>query len=147
MFFAMDGIGWIKSDRWMTDSNVCQWYGVQCFDGTEGGTSVGQGGNIGAIQRLILSKNNLRGRVPADISALPSLEVLELHQNGIWGPIQPRMYGMTSLKILYLDGNGFDGALSSELGNLVNLEKFTASENELTGTIPAEICSLGKLTM
>ena len=162
LYTVLDGVSWTDNSKWKTSEDVCDWYGIDCVgeDVDEGAyQEQGSGGRRrhrelqdeeekeGTIIGLKLSQNLLDGWLPADITALTSLQHLEMHKNKIRGQLPPYLYDMTSLRTLFLDYNKIEGEIPAEVGNLVNLEKLTLNENEIWGEIPTEIGLLTNLNM
>jgi hypothetical protein len=52
-YFQMDGDNWDQSDRWLTNLNYCEWYGITCGFGT-------------ALTKIELVDNGLKGWLDAD---------------------------------------------------------------------------------
>ena len=159
LYTVLDGVSWADNSNWKTSEDVCTWYGIDCVGEDVGEGAYQEQGNggrrrelqeeerEGTIIGLKLSQNFLDGWLPADISALTSLQHLEMHKNKIRGELPPYLYDMTSLRTLFLDDNKIEGEIPAEVGNLVNLEKLTLNENEIWGEIPVEIGLLTKLNM
>ena len=92
-----------------------------------------------------LRKNNLMGKIPAELGDLSQLEVLSLPDNQLQGEIPSELGDLTNLTRLWLSGNGLVGKIPPELGNLNNLERMWLTSNQLSGAIPSELGSLANL--
>ena len=114
LYYATDGANWKHNDGWLTDPDMCNWYGVgSCW-------------SIGNEQRIIsldLSDNNLRGTLPTQLGDLVDLEILWLGRNQLSGPIPESIGNARKLEQLHLENNRLTGPLPASLVNLANLEE------------------------
>ena len=64
LYLSNGGDEWLNNDQWMTKAHECEWYGVFCnvYDGM--------------VDKLDLSKNNLKGYMPPELGELRGLEYL-----------------------------------------------------------------------
>ena len=148
------GMGWHTQQYWMTEQDICEWYGIDCDEN-------------GSISSIVLGSNQLVGSFPTEIFSLPELVHLKLYSNTIYfnfdGMDQAHklktlsldntgldsMQGVgnaRSLVDLSLGGNQLSGAIPEELSRLVNLETLVLSHNHLDAYIPYWIESLVSLT-
>lgn len=121
------------------------------------------------LVKLVLAKNSLRGRFPASLGELSSLETLQaadnewnqfplevtllsslvqldLSGNVFGGLLPPQIGNLSSLRELFLNGCNFSGGIPPELSNLTNLERILdLSDNSLLGTIPSSLGNLVNL--
>ncbi|XP_039163146.1 receptor-like protein EIX1 [Eucalyptus grandis] len=67
--------------------------------------------NLSTLKALILSNNRLTGNIPSNISELKQLETLDLSFNHLSGQIPPGMSSMTFLNSLNLSYNNLDGEI------------------------------------
>lgn len=67
--------------------------------------------NLSTLRALILSNNQLMGSIPGNISGLKQLETLDLSFNRLSGRIPPGMSSMTLLNSLNLSYNNLDGEI------------------------------------
>ena len=132
LYNATGGANWTNNDGWLTNVPISQWDGV---------TTDGRG----RVTELNLTRNQLKGAIPAELGSLANLELLALGGNQLTGKIPAGLGSLTNLEELYLWGNELTGAIPTELGSLANLVQLQLSENQLTGAIPTELGSLANL--
>ena len=125
---ALGGAHWDRTDAWLTDAPLEDWYGVDVV----GGDLVG----------LRLPDNNLTGELPDVLAELERLNHLDLRWNAIAGAIPASVGEMGALRTLLLTGNDLTGAVPGQLGSLSELQRLDLAHNSLTGEIPPQ---LGKL--
>ncbi|KAK3016665.1 hypothetical protein RJ639_006760 [Escallonia herrerae] len=89
------------------------------------------------ITSIKLSKKNLRGSIPPDLTKLSGLIELWLDGNALTGSI-PDFTGCTNLKIIHLEDNHLTGELPSSLLNLPNLRELYLQDNMLSGTVRSD---------
>jgi Leucine-rich repeat (LRR) protein len=118
-------------DRWLLQSDPCQWSGVSCQNNRITGLSFGNLGN-----------RKLTGRLPSDIGSLAMLTRLEIESGELTGPLPAEIGFLYNLKTLTIRNSHLSGGVPPELGSLVNLEELDLAGNQLAGSIPA---TLGKL--
>ena len=106
-YTATGGASWIAATGW-NSSSATSWLGV-----TESG---------GHVIGLSLPDNNLTGVIPAALSALPFLQVLDL------------------------SGNRLSGTIPPEVTTLTTLAQLSLARNQLVGLIPDTITALTALT-
>ena len=130
-YHATNGDRWrrAKSDGWLTDAPLDEWYGVD----TDAN---------GRVTVLDLTESGLRGYIPPELGNLSSLTALYLDYNGLEGSIPPELGNLSNLTILYLHDNRLSGTLSPSLGRLVNLTELDLVNNNFTGWIPSELGGL-----
>lgn len=132
-YFAMGGASWTNSGAWLGDKQECNWYGVDC-DGNKFSTS------------LNLAVNNLRGKIPHEISALTTLQNIDLFFNSITGSLPDGFSGLQSLATLDLQQNLLTGlAFPASITDLTQLESYRISNNDLSGEIVTQIGFLRNL--
>ena len=122
-------------------------------------------GQLDALTRLYLHRNNLTGGIPAELNDLTNLVWLRLYDNDLGGEI-PDLSGMTSLERLYIHQNQLTGGVPAglsdsvthilvqrnelsgeipDLSGMSNLVWLGLYDNELSGSIPASLGMLSKL--
>lgn len=62
IYESCGGDAWYHTDNWMSSVSICNWYGIDCVDGS--------------VVSIVLSANNLQGVFPPNIFFLPNLDTL-----------------------------------------------------------------------
>lgn len=155
LYDALGGEDWDRSEGWMTDAPLGDWYGVSTVDGrvTEialaGNGLTGelpyQVGDLLVLRRLDLRWNAVGDRLPDELGSLAALETLLLTGNDFTGEIPWSLGGLSSVKRLDLSHNGLTGKIPGEFGSLKTLESLGLHSNELTGEIPWELTQASSL--
>jgi len=132
LYHATGGPDWTRTDNWLTDESVDEWYGVVVD-------------SAGRVSGLHLHRNGLTGQLPDELGDLAGLRSLQLHGNQLTGSIPPELGGLRRLGALVLSDNDLSGALPPELAELDSLRGFWAGDNELEGVVPAAFRDLRPL--
>ncbi|KAK3005622.1 hypothetical protein RJ639_015899 [Escallonia herrerae] len=85
---------------------------------------------------IYLGNNSLSGGIPATISPLKFVHVLDLSNNNLSGTIPDQMSNLTNLETLDLSGNQLSGEIPRSLENPHFLSSFSVANNDLEGLIP-----------
>ncbi|MCZ6594046.1 MAG: leucine-rich repeat domain-containing protein [Bacteroidetes bacterium] len=149
LYTTTAGDNW--NQKWDLNQEVSNWPGVTVKNGhvTEirmlfnnlTGSLPASLSDLTKLKVLELSFNNLSGEIPFAIGALKNLEVLALNGNYLSGAIPNSICYLTNLKQLHLSSNKLSGDLPSEINRLTNLEVFNVFDNDLSGKIPLELAS------
>ena len=137
------GQEWLRSDNWLSDTPLNQWYGVST-------------GPKGRVTHLHLFGNHLRGRIPPELGDLEYLELLDLSSqppgtrvvdartNTLLGSLPVELGKLSQLRVMNLEWSHGSGRFSipRSFGDLASLEWLNLSYANLEGRIPPE---LGKL--
>lgn len=154
LYFSGD---WQNDNRWLSESNECQWAGIECTNSqsvTELKLTDGEniGGTIPAdlalltnLRLLHLFNNGHTGSIPTSLGSLEFLEELEMEINRLTGTIPTELGKFKSMYSLSLFANGLGSTIPSELGNLSTLILLSLSDNQFTGTIPTSLELLDNL--
>ncbi len=169
LYDDLGGSDWTRSDNWLTDAPLRDWYGVEvdsqgriielrlftwmvAEDGSRTRTGLGLTGEIppelGSLLHLRVldfSGNQLTGEIPPELGALTQLVNLDLHGNQLTGKIPPELGALRRLTVLDFSGNRLTGEIPPELGALAQLERLYLYRNQLTGEIPPELRALTRL--
>lgn len=129
LYDSTNGAGWVYNGNWNGPPGTeCTWYGVSCDDGE---THV-----LGINLNLGFSSlsNNLTGSLPASLTGLSHLKLLDVSNNALTGSI-PHLSGLTGLQTADFSFNSFSGSLPP-LDGLSQLQYFAAASCGLSGAIP-----------
>lgn len=88
------------------------------------------------LKLVYLTRNDLSGEIPQDISYLRRLLRLDLSDNNIRGSIPTEISGLTRLLTLRLQDNMLSGKIPDFSGKLSNLKELNLTNNELYGRLP-----------
>ena len=131
LYNSTNGANWTNKTNWLTGCTPCGWYGVTCTNGR--------------VTRLNLIGNSLVGTLPASLSALTSLQSLELGANALTGGIPSGIGSLTALQTLNLSRTQLGGGIPAGLGQLTRLQNLLLNESALTGSLPASLGTLAQL--
>ncbi|GFQ01219.1 receptor-like protein 12 [Phtheirospermum japonicum] len=88
------------------------------------------------VTGIDLSKNNLSGDIPDELTSLVELRSLNLSGNHLTGLIPDRIGNMKQLESLDLSINSLSGEIPSSFTAMSSLSYLNVSYNNLTGKIP-----------
>jgi hypothetical protein len=131
LYASTNGAQWYDKAGWTTTNTPCTWHGVTC--------------QAGHVSELDLRDNNLAGPLPAQLSDLTQLRVLNLKRNAVTGGAPAGLASLAQLQTLDLSENSLTGAIPTQLGSLAVLQTLNLSNNQLTGGIPSQLASLAAL--
>ncbi|CAN6353082.1 unnamed protein product [Urochloa humidicola] len=94
---------------------------------------------VDSLVELVLSGNQLIGRIPSGLFRYENLTLLDLSQNNLTGTIPNGFNNLTKLETLLLSENRLSGEIPGSLLNLTELSRFAANQNNFTGAIPSWI--------
>jgi len=144
---ALDGENW--GTNWFTDAPMEEWDGLYFENGILKAIDLSGHGLTGeipaAIDKLtslehLILQNNAITSIPAELSALKNLRVLDLGMNQISGNLPESIAELTNLVWLQLSDNEFEGEIPvSYFNNLSNLNFFNVQSNKLVGKITPEL--------
>ena len=128
------GAFWKEATNWLGEAPLGDWHGIE----TDA---------EGHVTSIDLRYNNLRGRLPPELTMMDRLEALRLAGNGLTGHIPPELARLDRLATLDLSVNLLTGPIPPDLGRLEDLAVLDLSANGLTGSVPSELGRLGRLTV
>lgn len=137
-----------RSLDWNDTTSVCtSWVGVTCSaDGTHvltlrlpgiglvGSIPSNTLGKLDGLKILSLRSNLLSGKIPSDITSLPSLQYLYLQHNNLSGDVPSSL--SPTLIVLNLSFNLLEGKIPKTVQNLTQLTGLNLQNNNLSGPIP-----------
>ncbi|KAL7579018.1 hypothetical protein ACA910_019060 [Epithemia clementina (nom. ined.)] len=121
-FTSTGGSNWKNKDGWLTNPDICTWYGVTCRDNA-------------FVETINLGGNNLVNSPPKEIFELGGLKKLWLYSN----PIDFRFDGIenaTMLENIQLDSTNTQSLQG--VGNAPALKYLDVRFNGLLGTLPED---------
>nr|GEY33294.1 leucine-rich repeat-containing protein [Tanacetum cinerariifolium] len=92
---------------------------------------------LGLVKTVDLSNNNLKGKIPYELTNLHGLLVLDLSHNALVGEIPRDVGQMTELLTLNLSRNFFSGKIPSTMSQMDRLNDLDVSYNNLRGRVPS----------
>ncbi|KAK1435259.1 hypothetical protein QVD17_01020 [Tagetes erecta] len=92
---------------------------------------------LGLLTIIDLSRNNLTGKIPQELTNLSKLIALDLSMNALHGEIPPNIGEMKELQILDLSRNNLSGVIPSSMSEISFLNYLDVSYNNLSGKIPS----------
>lgn len=155
LYNSTAGAQWFDKTGWLVTTTPCSWYGVACQSGhvttldlqdnNLAGSLPAQLSALASLQRLLLLRNELTGAIPTGLGSLAQLQELDLSENQLTGSIPAQLGNLAQLQTLSLSNNLLSGTIPSQLGNLAALRVLDLSTNRLTGAIPTALASLSSL--
>ncbi|KAI3676665.1 hypothetical protein L1987_86277 [Smallanthus sonchifolius] len=97
------------------------------------------------LRILDLIGNQISGKIPADIGKLEKLTVLNVADNKIAGEIPSSIVNLRSLMHLDLSNNQISGVLPTDLGKLTMMSRALLNRNQISGAIPSSISGIYRL--
>ncbi|XP_044473375.1 receptor-like protein EIX2 [Mangifera indica] len=89
------------------------------------------------VRMIDLSKNNLSGEIPIEVTDLLALQSLNLSHNSLIGRIPENIGAMSSLESVDLSENQLSGEIPQSISKLTFLSVLNLSNNKLFGRIPS----------
>ncbi|NJO18014.1 MAG: hypothetical protein HC877_20490 [Thioploca sp.] len=129
LYNSTNGQNWTKD--WYENDKLCSWSGVTCSEGH--------------VIGIFLTRNNLIGSLPPELSNLTNLQWLYLTQNQLSGNLPPEWGNLVNLERLFLNINQLSGNLPPEWGKMASLQHITVGSNQLSGNLPSEWGQLANL--
>lgn len=125
---------WEDESGWLAIEDECAgWFGVTCDDSQ-------------VVTSINMEGNNVQGVLPADLSLLTGLVILNLASNIIGGELPAAIATLPALEELYLGGNLFVQDLSDyDFSGLQSLTLLELGDNGFSGTIPESLWTLTTL--
>jgi Leucine-rich repeat (LRR) protein len=131
VYFATGGEDeWFAYQGWRDfEDDECNWFGIS------GCEEIEDAGGAKYVTEILLTANNVVGKLPEEICLLKNLESIKINRNLLTGNIPECLSKLQKLKLLDLRYNQLDGTLPSGFFLSPVLEVLILSGNQLTGSI------------
>lgn len=137
LYYSTIGPLWRNSDKWMSLSDECEWYGVSGCQKNSTITTI----NGNSVSSINLEANRLSGPVPPDLFEFLNLKILNLANNDLTGPI-PNEIAWHPFEVIDLAENQFT-SIPSEMSTMKTLNHLFLQGNAFgSQTLPDGICEL-----
>ncbi|KAG2520109.1 hypothetical protein JM16_006888 [Phytophthora kernoviae] len=158
IYDALGGDRWRRRDGWKQPTrDPEQWFGVEVTMGhvvalelpaneLSGCLPAESLARLPQLRVLDLSKNQLRGEIPAELGTLEALKRVDLSCNDLTGAIPRQIADCGQLQEMNLYQNSLSGMLPKEIGRLQSLRTLQLQHNNLCGAIPDTLCVLTQLS-
>ena len=103
LYLTTNGSTWDRTNNWLSDAPIGEWYGVST-------------GDDGRVTEVNLRDNDLSGEIPGELGSLANLEVLDLEDNRLKGEIPSDFRSLAKLERLSLGGNMLSGCIPDAWG-------------------------------
>jgi Leucine-rich repeat (LRR) protein len=103
--------------------------------------------NLSALSLLDLSYNQISSLIPESIMTLRNLRMLDFSMNNMSGHVPKQIATLSSLERLFLHDNKFSGVLPNNLGNLTRMQYIGLSYNQFSSGVPSSIFYLDNLVL
>jgi len=112
---------------WLSEAWECSWEGVDC--------------GLDSYVTSISGLKGLSGRLPEEISALDSLEVLDLSTNSIHGVIPASLGQLQTLQVLRLEQNDIVATVPSDICKLMTAGALREFSTDCDGEVICSCCT------
>ena len=145
LYHSTNGPLWRNSDKWMSLSDECDWYGVSGCQKNSTITTI----NSNSVSSIDLKANRLSGPAPPELFEFLNLKILNLANNDLTGPI-PKEIAWHPFEVIDLAENQFT-SIPSEMSTMKTLNHLFLQGNAFgSQTLPDGVCELrdsGVLTL
>ncbi|GAU46274.1 hypothetical protein TSUD_174500 [Trifolium subterraneum] len=102
-------------------------------------------GKFHNLTQLHISKTNISGCIPPELSEAPNLYSIDLSSNHLTGNIPKELRNLTLLSILQISNNHLSGNVPVQIASLYELDTLDLAGNNLSGFITKQLANLPKL--
>ena len=134
LYDATRGLRWTDHTNWLETDDHCSWYGITCYDGSQG---VDRAGHVEGIN---LSDNHLVGSVPSELFYLPYLKSLTLRDNVDLSIAFDNIDNAEELRYLIVSNTHVESL--DLLDGAPNIVQLHITNLQLAGEIPPQIFRL-----
>ncbi|CAK8530398.1 unnamed protein product [Lathyrus sativus] len=133
----------VTCDCSVADDNFCHVIWISLKGQNLQGTLPAELSRLRYLQMIDLARNNLNGTIPKEWGSLTNISKLALLSNRLTGSIPVEIANISNLQVLELHNNQLSGNLPPELGYLTQIQIMRLFSNNFTGELPV---TFGKLT-
>ncbi|KAL5737668.1 hypothetical protein ACOSP7_030429 [Xanthoceras sorbifolium] len=91
---------------------------------------------LNLVRAIDLSKNNISGEIPREVTSLAALQLLNLSHNSLTGRIPHNIGAMREIEDIDFSANQLSGKIPESISNLTFLRYLNLADNKLSGRIP-----------
>ncbi|KAL5737674.1 hypothetical protein ACOSP7_030435 [Xanthoceras sorbifolium] len=91
---------------------------------------------LNLVRAIDLSKNNISGEIPREVTSLAALQSLNLSHNSLTGRIPHNIGAMREIEDIDFSANQLSGKIPESISNLTFLRYLNLANNKMTGRIP-----------
>lgn len=136
LFYESMGDRWVYSLNFLQPFNVCYWFSVlQYPDGSKEFRGVACTEN-GQVAALFLTRNNMEGELPKELSLLTTLVAVDFNFNLIRGSVPSTYQNFPNMQNFFVMSNRLTGSIPSWIDKLTSIRNINLSHNLITGRIP-----------
>lgn len=142
LYYQTLGDRWVYSLNFLQPFSVCYWYSVLQYPDLSQefrGVACTESGQIAA---LFLTRNNMEGELPKELSLLTTLAAVDFNFNLFRGTIPDTYKSFSNMQNLFIMSNRLDGSIPSWIDQLTSLRNINLSHNLITGRIPTTMGNL-----
>jgi len=143
LYMSTNGTNWIQNNGWMTNTSICNWFGVLCGEhimsvnlasNNMRGTLPDSLGQVVPIFSLNLSRNHLEGVIPTSFSEMDELVFLDLSHNYLTRANLNKLLRLPLMILLNLNHNQISELL--QIPKRTTVSFLNLSHNSFVSTIP-----------
>lgn len=136
LFYGTAGDRWTYSLNFLQPFNVCYWYSIlQYPDGSQDFRGVACSDN-GQVAALFMTRNELEGPMPKELSQLTTLVAVDFNFNLLRGTLPESYQNFVNMQNLFVMSNRLTGSIPSWIDKLTSMRNINLSHNLMTGRLP-----------
>lgn len=157
LYYSTSGEQWTAQEDWMSEEDVCDWYGLSCTGDELKDIQLPSNRVDGEVSCYRLVPDNEKClllyltlvpfclQIPSELSFLTRLETLALDTNTLSSTIPTSLFSIPSLTTLTLSANQLIGSIPTHIGLARGLESLRLDDNRIRDEIPTELNRLTRL--
>jgi len=142
VYYGTYGDRWVYSLNFLQPFSICYWYSVLQYPDLSQefrGVACTESGQIAA---LFLTRNNMEGVLPKELSLLTTLAAVDFNFNLFRGTIPDSYQSLVNIQNLFIMSNRLDGSIPTWIDKLTSMRNINLSHNLITGRIPTTMGNL-----